>query len=64
MARGIKEIMAHGIEEIFSTSHIVREHFSSNQNAWTWYYHSHGTACTVTFSQSMKNCFQNIATQY
>jgi hypothetical protein len=34
----------HGIEEIFSTNHIAREHLSSNQNARTRYRHGHGTA--------------------
>jgi hypothetical protein len=36
----------HGIEEIFSTNHIAREHFSSNLNARTRHRHGdgHGTA--------------------
>jgi hypothetical protein len=34
----------HGIEEIISTNHIAREHFSSNQNARTRHCHGHGTA--------------------
>jgi hypothetical protein len=34
----------HGIEEILSTNHIAREHFSSKQNTRTRYGHGHGTA--------------------
>jgi hypothetical protein len=34
----------HGIEDIFSTNHIAREHFSSNQNARTRHRHGHDMA--------------------
>jgi hypothetical protein len=34
----------HRIEEIFSTNHIARKHFSSNQNAKTWHHHGQGMA--------------------
>jgi hypothetical protein len=60
----------HGNEKIFSTNHIGREHFSSNQNARTRHHHGHGTITvtapvrTVTFSQSYEICSNYLVSDF